>query len=90
MISCMKARITLDDELAKDLRRRANEAGLTISAFVERTLRDALSRHLPSDGQRPFRLVTVTGKGLQPGVDLDRGAKLTEAEDLDGLVRAGR
>jgi hypothetical protein len=40
--------------------------------------------------ERPFRLVTVTGKGLVPGVDLERAAKLAEADDLEGLVRAGR
>jgi hypothetical protein len=86
----MRTTITLDDGLAEDLRRRAAELGISVSGLIERTLREALARRPPSPKERPFRLITVNGKGLLPGVDLERAAKLTEADDLESLVRAGR
>jgi len=86
----MRTTITLDDGLVRDVRRRAAKLGISVSALIQRTLRDALTRSAPRQAPHPFRLVTVGGGGLQPGVDLERAAKLVEAEDAEALVRAGR
>jgi hypothetical protein len=90
MTWCMRTTITLDDGLARDVRRRAAKLGISVSALIERTLRDALMRSAAREAPRPFRLVTVGGGGLQPGIDLERAAKLVEAEDAEALARAGR
>ena len=67
----MRTTITLDNRLAERVRRTAAETGLSVSAFIARTLDDALKRQ-PPPASVPFRLITVKGDGLFPGVELDR------------------
>ncbi|HEY3130557.1 MAG TPA: ribbon-helix-helix protein, CopG family [Acidobacteriota bacterium] len=70
----MRTTLNIDDELMKSVKRRAAEAGRTITEVIEEALRENLYRN--KKGKRPFRLRWVTVKGkLQPGVDLtDRDA----------------
>ena len=80
----MRTTISLDDRLAERVRRKAAEEGLSVSAFIARTLDDALKRQtLPK--APPFRLITVKGEGLHPGIDLDRPRTL-DVEDDEALV----
>lgn len=51
-----------------------------MSAFIAKTLSDALKRREPSAAP-PFRLVTVRGTKVRPGVDLDRPRTLDLKED---------
>lgn len=76
----MRTSISLDDRLAERVRRGAAGEGLSVSAFIARILDDAMKRQevLPTP---PFRLVTVTGEGVYPEVDLDRPRTLIAAED---------
>jgi len=76
----MRTTISLDDRLAERVRRRAAEHGLSVSAFIARTLDDALKRQTTPPAP-PFRLVTVRGDGLHPGVDLDRPRALDIEDD---------
>jgi len=76
----MRTTISLDDRLAEAVRARAAEKGESVSAFIARTLDDALKRPEPKE-ERPFRLVTVGGGGVRGGVDLDRPRELEVAED---------
>lgn len=77
----MRTTISLDDNLGKTARRRARQEGLSLSALVARALRTFLAdRGAPANAQ-PFRLVTVSGEGPLPGVDLDRTSGLIVAED---------
>jgi hypothetical protein len=85
----MRTTITLDDGLASDLKRHAAQAGLSVSALIERLLRAALTKPARASAPPRFRLVTVKGGGLRGGVDLDRMAKLTEEADAEALVRSG-
>ena len=79
MLCIMRTTISLDDQLAKQVRRAAAARGISVSAFVSRTLSDSLKRRKPS-APPPFRLVTVRGVYPRLGVDLDRPRAL-EAED---------
>ena len=76
----MRTTISLDDQLARRVRREAAEQGLSMSAFIAKTLDDALKRGDPS-GQPPFRLVTDRGGRPRRGVDLDRPRSLDIIED---------
>ena len=67
----MRLDISLDDQLAKRLDRAAAEEGLSVSAFIVKTLKDELIRREPS-GHPPFRLVTIRGGRPRAGIDLDR------------------
>jgi hypothetical protein len=76
----MRTTILLDDRLGERVKRVAAREGLSVSAFIAKTLDDALKRP-PAGPAPPFRLVTVKGEGLQPGVDLDRPNALASADD---------
>jgi hypothetical protein len=76
----MRTTILLDDRLAARVKREAARKGLSVSAFIAKTLDDAFKRPAPQ-AAAPFRLVTVRGEGLQPGVDLDRPNLLVAADD---------
>jgi hypothetical protein len=85
----MRTTISLDDRLAERVRRRAADLGLSVSAFVARVLDDALKRQTPPPAT-PFRLVTVKGEGLHPGVDLDRPRALVVDDDETAFAKGRR
>ena len=76
----MRTTISLDDQLAKQVRRAAETRGLSVTAFIAKTLDDALKRREPSEPP-PFRLVTVRGVHPRPGIDLDRPRALDAQDD---------
>ena len=80
MLCNMRTTISLDDRLAKQVRRAAEARGISVSAFIAQTLDDALKRREPSESP-PFRLVTVRGVHARPGVDLDRPRALDSQDD---------
>lgn len=84
----MRTTISLDDQLARQVRRAAAARSLSVSAFISRTLDDALKRHEPAAAP-PFRLVTVRGVQPRPGVDLDR-PRAFEVEDDEAQFTLGR
>lgn len=76
----MRTTISLDDQLAKQVRRAARARGISVSAFIAKTLDDALKRREKSEPP-PFRLITVRGVRPRPGVDLDRPRSLDVQDD---------
>ena len=66
----------------------AAETHRSLTAVIEDALREMLAR-MQSSGKHPnVRLKTVSGNGLQPGVDLDDSASLTDLMDkVDGPDR---
>ena len=76
----MRTTISLDDQLARQVRREAAVRGISVSAFISRILDDALKRREPTE-QPPFRLVTVRGVHPRPGVDLNRLRALDAQDD---------
>lgn len=82
----MRTTISLDDQLAKQVRRAAAARDMSVSAFISRTLDDALKRHDPSEPPR-FRLITVRGVRPRPGVNLDRPRALDAREDEARFAR---
>ena len=80
MLCIMRMTISLDDQLAKQVRREAATRGVSMSAFISTTLSDALKRRqLPEPP--PIQLVTVRGVHPQPGIDLDRTRALEAGDD---------
>ena len=63
------------------VRREAAAQGVSVSAFIARTLDDALKRRKPAPPPRPFRLITVGGHGPRPDIDLDRPRAIEAADD---------
>jgi len=76
----MRTSISLDDRLAERVRRRAADEGVSVSALIAGILDDVLKR--PEARPKPaFRLITASGEGTYPEVDLDRPRTLLVAED---------
>ena len=81
----MRTTIRLDDELLKEAKRQANEAGVTLTAIIEESLRERLSRSKEGAQRRLTVKLKTTGKGgLIPGVDLDDSAALLDLMDSNG------
>lgn len=80
MLCIMRTTISLDEQLARQVQRRAAACGMSVSAFIARTLNDALKRPEPKEPP-PFQLVTVRGVHPRPGVDLDRPRALDVQDD---------
>ena len=86
----MRTTITLDDGLAADVKRRARSEGKSVSAVIAEALRAQLTRREAPARPAPFRLITVKGEGLRPGVDLTKVRTIEETEDLDRWKRRRR
>ena len=69
MLLFVRTTLSLDEDLIREVKRRAVETDQTVSAMVEAALRDLLERESKPRKKRPFRWVTVKGR-LLPGVDL--------------------
>ena len=80
MLCIMRTTISLDDQLAKQVRRAADASGLSVSAFIAGVLNDVLKRQ-EAPAAPPFRLVTVAGVRPRPGVDLDSVRALETHDD---------
>jgi hypothetical protein len=78
----MRTTINLDDQLLAEAKLLAQQSGKTLTAVIEDALRERLARRMaPGRAAESFRLHTFTGKGLQPGVDLDNSAALRDLMD---------
>ena len=82
----MRTSIILDDELAIQLRAKAQEKGQSLSAFLADAGRAALKAEIQTE-EEPFELVTYGEGGVMPGVNLDKISELLAAED-EGKYKA--
>lgn len=75
----MRTTLNLDDQLLISAKHRALEENVPLSQLVENALREALAK--PRAVSTPVHLVTVSGYGVKPGVDLDNTASLLDIMD---------
>lgn len=74
----MRTTLTLDPDIAAQLRRLAAERGASLTSTINATLRTGLEAGLAQG--RPYR-ETTRDLGTHPGVDLDKALRL--AADLE-------
>jgi len=82
----MRTTIRIDERLLQEAKHTAVRTGRSLTAVIEDALRESLARQRQAAPRQPVALVTVGGKGLHPGVDLDDSASLLdlmEAPDDD-------
>src|SRR5688572_20607072 len=77
----MRTTITIPEALLRKARIVAAERRTTFSALVEDALRAALSEK-PGRTREPFKLITFKGRGVFPGIDLDKTSALGELDDI--------
>lgn len=74
----MRTTIRINDQLLAEVKQLAARTGQTLTAIIEEALRQMLARQEKMADRPPVELITVSGNGLQPGVDLDDSAALLE------------
>lgn len=75
----MRTTLNLDDQLLISAKHKALDENIPLSQLVENALREALAK--PRAVNAPVSLVTVSGYGVKPGVDLDNTASLQDVMD---------
>ena len=74
----MRTTIRLDDQLLKQTKEYAARTGRTLTAVIEDSLREMFATQKKVENSPPLELTVVSGRGLQPGVDLDDSAALLD------------
>jgi Rv0623-like transcription factor len=74
----MRTTIRINEQLLKEAKELAARRGKTLTSVIEDALRESLSRQHSSGQRKRVHLVTFSGKGLLPGVDLDDSAALLD------------
>ena len=75
----MRTTLNLDDQLLKSAKHRAIEENVSLARVIESSLREFLSK--PKEKREPIRLLTASGPGVKPGVDLENGRSLLDIMD---------
>jgi metal-responsive CopG/Arc/MetJ family transcriptional regulator len=79
----MRTTIRLDDELLARAKAVAAEGRTSLNAVIEDALRQALARREQASPSSSGPLPIVSGNGLRPGIDLNRGAELLDWLDRE-------
>jgi hypothetical protein len=82
----MRTTLTLDDQLAKDLKKVAHESGKPLKQVVNEALRAGL-RALDRPEPRHYRLRPVSLGQMRPGIDLDKALHLADELEDEALLR---
>ena len=75
----MRATLNLDDQLLISAKHRALEENVSLARVIESALRESLAR--PRAMRETIRLITASGAGVKPGVDLNNGRSLLDIMD---------
>jgi len=81
----MQTTLTLDDEVAEELKEVADRAGKPFTDVVNETLRKGL-HPAGSLSLKPYRLETVS-LGVLPGVDIDKARHIADALEDEEIAR---
>lgn len=81
----MRTTLTIDDQIAAELKKLAFESGKSFKEVVNESLRRGLSSHWQAPKSRPYRVKPISLGGPLPSVDLDKALQLAEIlEDEEG------
>ena len=81
----MRTTIRFDQQILVQAKKLAVDRGITLTALLEDSLRETLSRRKPAPRRSKVRLTTAGRGGVTPNVDLDDNAALLDLmEGRDG------
>jgi predicted phage gp36 major capsid-like protein len=75
----MRTTVNIDDQLLAADKHLAVEQGVSLGGVIENALGEALAR--PQEECPVVRLVTCSGNGVKPGIDLDNFRSLLDVMD---------
>jgi len=79
----MRTTVRLPPGLMTQVKRLARQTGRTMTQVIEDALRVAVARDGGTRAERTVAIVTATGDGVLPGVDLDDTSALLDR--MDGI-----
>ena len=74
----MRTTLTIDDQIAAELKKWAYESGKSFKKIVNKSLRRGLAPERATPSPHPYRLESMSLGGALPGVNLDRALQLAE------------
>ena len=77
----MRTTIRINEQLLAEAKQLAAQTGQTLTAMIEDALRQLLARRQLLAERESVNLITFSGQGPQPGVDLDDSAALFDLMD---------
>jgi hypothetical protein len=89
----MRTTVTLRDDIYREIRQVAASEGCTVGSVIEDAIGLLLARRRQASDADLYdfpELPVFTGGGLQPGVDLDSNASLSELLDEETPINALR
>lgn len=87
MMLAMRTTLTIDDDLAGLLKRRARELGVPFKDVINRTLRCGLGEQAkPRQGAAPKTIPHAFG--FRPGIDLDKLNQLVDELEAESYAAA--
>lgn len=85
--ACVRTTLTIDDDLAGLLQRRARETGVSFKETVNRTLRAGLGADSATAKKRKAPKTRTHSFGALPGIDLDKLGQLADELEAEEYVR---
>ena len=82
----MRTTIRLDDQLLEKAKQYALKHGTTFTAVVEDALREKILMQPEKRKMSKVKLKTVSGSGLNPGIDLDDSSALLDMMDSQDAI----
>ena len=82
----MRTTLTLDPDVAADLKRRARKTGKPFRQVVNDAVRAGLLAQ-DTPAPRPYRLSPVSMGGPLPGINLDKALQIAATLDDEEIVR---
>lgn len=83
----MRTTLTLNDDLARKLKQRAQETDRPFKEVVNEVLRAGLEKTQTLPSRRPYRNRTVSMGPARSGLDLDKALALAGALEDEELAR---
>ncbi len=77
----MRTTIRINDQLLAEVKQLAAQTDQTLTAIIEDALRQMLAQQKQMVERPAEKLITVSGNGPRPGVDLDDSAPLLDLMD---------
>ncbi len=84
----MRTTLTIDDQLAKALRKIACESGRPFKEVVNRALRLGIEAEQGLPKERPYKVKPTSLGGILPGINPDKALRL--ADELEDKEIAGK
>ncbi|HVS31823.1 MAG TPA: DUF2191 domain-containing protein [Thermoanaerobaculia bacterium] len=83
----MRTTLTIEDRIARDLKRIAQRSGKPFKVVVNETLEAGLASAREPRKPRRYRLRTASLGAVRKGIDLDRSLTLADSLEDEELVR---